>query len=133
MKRHVRSIDVKSIALQPGRPLGRGAQGMVKRGKLKLAAGQEVDVAVKIVPVDEDAEEALAREVEQLAKLKHLNIVKLYGEARNEDTGELYAVMELAELGAAGALTPCLIPAAVSVSICAAHATCFSARAWLCQ
>jgi serine/threonine protein kinase len=49
----------------------------------------------------QDTAKALARELDQLSALKHGNIVRLYGEAVNEDDGELWAVMELVELGEA--------------------------------
>jgi len=53
IKRKVQAIDPTSISIVKGRPLGKGAQGVVKRASMALQDGEKVDVAVKIVSVDE--------------------------------------------------------------------------------
>ena len=54
IKRKVQAIDPTSISIvKGGFPLGKGAQGVVRRASMALHDGGKVDVAVKIVSVDE--------------------------------------------------------------------------------
>jgi len=94
----IRIINVKSIEFHKERPM-RGGQGIVRRATMSLSKGRAVEVAVKTVPAGEDEEEALVRELALLAKMRHPNIVKLFGQALSQDTGEVWAVMEYAQLG----------------------------------
>ena len=76
----------------------------MRRGSYKPDDDHEpVNVAVKMVPVDDPgAQAALQRELSILTELRHPCIVHLFGTALNEDEDELWAVLQFCELGSLG-------------------------------
>src|SRR5215831_13193304 len=79
-----------------GRRIGRGGMGTVYQGS-KVESGQPA--AIKVLSprlaVEEGFRERFETEIETLKKLKHPNIVRLYG--FGEQAGHLYYAMELVE------------------------------------
>jgi len=89
------TLDANDVLLSPGRPLGRGAYGVVRRATL-----HGVDVAVKQTPAaDESGVRALSRELAALLRLSHPHVVQLLGTADKAFEGELWLVLEFAEHG----------------------------------
>ena len=85
----------EDVVVARGRPLGRGAHGVVKR-----AAWRGRTVAVKMVSVDDDdAAVAMRRELKALRALRHPNVVALLGAVADDDEGLLWAVLEFAPHG----------------------------------
>lgn len=92
-------LRLEDITLDEGAPLGRGAHGEVWGGKLALV-GAVVDVAVKIARVgDKGAVAAIRKELEVLGALRHKRLLHLFGWAENFAKNEMWAVLELCELG----------------------------------
>lgn len=88
----VRLDDVK---VEKGRPLGRGSHGVVKRATFR---GETV--AVKQVPLDDDeAADAMQRELKALRALRHPNVVALVGAVTDVDEGLIWTVLEFAPHG----------------------------------
>ncbi|HEY2147397.1 MAG TPA: serine/threonine-protein kinase, partial [Pirellulales bacterium] len=79
-----------------GRRIGRGGMGTVYHGT-NVESGQPA--AIKVLSarlaIEEGFRERFETEIETLKKLKHPNIVRLYG--FGEEAGYLYYVMELVE------------------------------------
>jgi serine/threonine-protein kinase len=79
-----------------GRRIGRGGMGTVYQGA-SIESGQPA--AIKVLSarlaIEEGFRERFETEIETLKKLKHPNIVRLYG--FGEEAGYLYYVMELVE------------------------------------
>ncbi|HKD36039.1 MAG TPA: protein kinase, partial [Pirellulales bacterium] len=79
-----------------GRKIGRGGMGTVYQGT-NVETGQTA--AIKVLSarlaIEEGFRERFETEIETLKKLKHPNIVRLYG--FGEEAGYLYYVMELVE------------------------------------
>ena len=91
-------LRLEDITLDKGEPLGKGAHAEVWSGKLQL--GTVVDVAVKIARVgDKVAAAAIRKELGVLETLKHKRLLHLYGWTENPEKNEIWAVMELCELG----------------------------------
>ncbi|CAL1279895.1 unnamed protein product [Larinioides sclopetarius] len=67
----VEEIDFREIKLQ--RVVGKGSFGTVKKGKWR-----NLDVAIKIIETEQE-KNAFIVEVQQLSRVNHPNIVKLYG------------------------------------------------------
>jgi len=104
LRQHVQTLErrqnlpamvVSDVHIIPGRPLGRGAHGVVKRGKFG-----EVLVAVKMVDAsDAGAARTIVRELELLRQLHHPHVIQLIGSIDNEDEGQVWAVLEFADHG----------------------------------
>ncbi|KAJ1641236.1 hypothetical protein T492DRAFT_853454 [Pavlovales sp. CCMP2436] len=93
-------LSVSDIVCAPGRPLGRGAFGLVRAATL-----DGLRVAVKQTPADDEyAARAMMRELEAFRRLSHPHIVQLLGVAEHADRSEVWLVLELAEHGSLHAL-----------------------------
>ncbi|CAL1279896.1 unnamed protein product [Larinioides sclopetarius] len=84
----VEEIDFREIKLQ--RVVGKGSFGTVKKGKWR-----NLDVAIKIIETEQE-KNAFIVEVQQLSRVNHPNIVKLYGACTKTP---VCLVMEYAEGG----------------------------------
>ena len=98
-QRPITALDISSITI--GKKIGKGAHGLVKRGKLRLGeGGGDVDVAIKSVPYDDpESSTALQRELSILVRLRHSRIVHLFGTCDDEEEEKVLAVLELCEIG----------------------------------
>jgi hypothetical protein len=93
---HAPTIRRAQLVLATGRPLGKGAHGVVRRARLDGA----LDVAVKAATVDDErAARLMLRELRTLQALRHPHVVLLLGVVDAADDGELWAVLELAPHG----------------------------------
>ncbi|GFS32021.1 mitogen-activated protein kinase kinase kinase 7 [Nephila pilipes] len=84
----VEEIDFREIKLQG--VVGKGSFGTVKKGKWR-----NLDVAIKIIETEQE-KNAFIVEVQQLSRVNHPNIVKLYGACTKTP---VCLVMEYAEGG----------------------------------
>jgi eukaryotic-like serine/threonine-protein kinase len=79
-----------------GKRIGRGGMGTVYQGQnVETAQAAAIKVLSPRLAVEEGFRERFETEIETLKKLKHPNIVRLYGFGEQE--GHLYYVMELVE------------------------------------
>ncbi|XP_035224894.1 mitogen-activated protein kinase kinase kinase 7-like [Stegodyphus dumicola] len=84
----VEEIDFKEITLEG--ILGKGSFGTVRKGKWR-----NIDVAVKVIETEQE-KKAFIVEVQQLSRVNHPNIVKLYGACTKQP---VCLIMEYAEGG----------------------------------
>lgn len=109
----VGEIDINEIKLLG--VLGKGSFGTVRKGKWR-----DLDVAVKLIETDQE-KKAFLVEVQQLSRVNHANIVKLYGACTKT---RVCLVMEYAEGGSLYNVLHCM----KEVEYTAAHAI-----SWLLQ
>ena len=96
IQRSNRKMTAKLGPYRIERMLGRGGMGTVYAG-VHEETGQRAAIKSLSMSVeaDDNLRERFLTEIETLKKLKHPNIVELYGDG--EDNGQLFYVMELVE------------------------------------
>ncbi|XP_062127033.1 putative mitogen-activated protein kinase kinase kinase 7-like [Drosophila sulfurigaster albostrigata] len=90
------NVNFKDIKLLEW--IGRGSFGEVRKGIWRIH-GQETDIAVKITTYNEkETIKKVHREVENLRKCIHPNIIKLYGVSKSRDNRDCL-ILEYADCG----------------------------------